>query len=306
MKHKTYKGEAYRKLDSYYRSISQKPDKETMQSLADKNSLTYMDVKLYFASRRNQGNTLQKYFESAVKFIIYLVVTSYGLAVVSPKPWFLDVKQCWTEYFEPMAPEVHWYYVMELGIYTHFFVYHFFERRRKDFWEMLIHHIATVILIAGSYVTGHYRIGTLVMLLHDTTDIFLEAAKVINYLCPAHPKLKPLTDLIFQIFALSFFVTRLVLFPFVVIRSLIKDAISETGAFPGDRSLTWLLGFLLVLLVLHIFWFYLICRMAYKMIVHGTVEKDERSEDEDELDDSDAPVGANGHSHPVSNGKKHH
>ena len=42
----------------------------------------------------------------------------------------------------------------------------------------------------------------------------------------------------------------------------------------------------MVLIFLHLFWFYLIARMIYRLITTG-IDKDERSEDEDEDDEAD-------------------
>lgn len=39
---------------------------------------------------------------------------------------------------------------------------------------MLVHHLATILLITFSYTNNMIRAGTLVMCLHDASDIFLE------------------------------------------------------------------------------------------------------------------------------------
>jgi hypothetical protein len=52
------------------------------------------------------------------------------------------------------------------------------------------------------------RCGTLVLVIHDFADIFLEAAKLCNY-----AKLATACDTIFGIFAVSWVITRLGVFP---------------------------------------------------------------------------------------------
>lgn len=52
----------------------------------------------------------------------------------------------------------------------------FFDVKRKDFWQMFIHHIATIILMCFSWVGNLTRIGSLVLLVHDCADIFLEVS----------------------------------------------------------------------------------------------------------------------------------
>ena len=41
---------------------------------------------------------------------------------------------------------------------------------------MVVHHIVTVMLTTFSYSTGFFRIGCVIMLLHDLADIFLEVS----------------------------------------------------------------------------------------------------------------------------------
>jgi ceramide synthetase len=46
---------------------------------------------------------------------------------------------------------------------------------------MIIHHSATLLLLFFSYFVNYWRVGTLVMVVHDVADIALEAGKSLNY-----------------------------------------------------------------------------------------------------------------------------
>jgi len=46
----------------------------------------------------------------------------------------------------------------------------------KDFTEMIIHHIATISLMAMSWSANMIRIGTLVLCVHDAVDYLLEVS----------------------------------------------------------------------------------------------------------------------------------
>jgi len=101
--------------------------------------------------------------------------------------------------------------------------------------------------------------------------------------------MKKLTTLTFIVFALAFLVSRLIVFPFVIVRSTLV----ETRAIIVDVPFYWETNIcLIVLLGLHLNWFYLILVMAYGMLVKrsDTVEDvrsdSEGEEDEDTLDDS--------------------
>lgn len=52
--------------------------------------------------------------------------------------------------------------------------------RRKDWLESMVHHIATVLLLVYSYYVNFARVGTMVLITHDISDIFLELAKLLR------------------------------------------------------------------------------------------------------------------------------
>lgn len=89
----------------------------------------------------------------------------------------------------------------------------FFDVKRKDFWQMFLHHISTIILICFSWVVNLTRIGSLVLLVHDCADIFLEAAKMARY-----GGYQKLFYSLFIVFAVVWIITRLGFYPFWIIR----------------------------------------------------------------------------------------
>lgn len=48
--------------------------------------------------------------------------------------------------------------------------------REQDFKEQVIHHTATLTLLSFSWISNYIRIGTIVMALHDCSDILLEVS----------------------------------------------------------------------------------------------------------------------------------
>jgi ceramide synthetase len=43
---------------------------------------------------------------------------------------------------------------------------------------MILHHLTTTLLLVFSFVSNHTRVGSSILLLHDSSDVFLESAKV--------------------------------------------------------------------------------------------------------------------------------
>ena len=58
------------------------------------------------------------------------------------------------------------YYLIEMGYAIHSLGLHFVGHRTNDFWDMGLHHIATLLLEVISYSSGMFRIGMLVLLIH--------------------------------------------------------------------------------------------------------------------------------------------
>jgi len=52
----------------------------------------------------------------------------------------------------------------------------------KDFVEMIIHHFATISLMAMSWSANMIRIGTLVLCVHDAVDYMLEVGVLVSTL----------------------------------------------------------------------------------------------------------------------------
>ena len=155
--------------------------------------------------RRTQlPSTGQKFCETGWRFIFYTFILVFGLCSLWDKPWLWDIRQCWHDYpFHPMTGQVWCYYMLELAFYWSLSISQWFDVRRKDFWEMFVHHNTTILLIMFSWTAHFTRIGTLVMLVHDCADPLLELAKLLRY-----ANFRKVCDAVFVLFSLVWVVTR--------------------------------------------------------------------------------------------------
>ncbi|KDD73621.1 hypothetical protein H632_c1994p1 [Helicosporidium sp. ATCC 50920] len=155
------------------------------------------------------------------------------------------------------------YYELEAGFYAASSVMLVcWEVRRRDFGIMLLHHVVTVTLIVLSQHVGLLRIGSAVMALHDVNDVLLESAKLASYAnCPAA------STALFVLFVACWAVLRLGIFPLRAIRSCWLGSREALGFWPGCQLEINLL--LLALLVMHVYWFVLILRVALRKIRGG-------------------------------------
>ena len=53
---------------------------------------------------------------------------------------------------------------------------------------MYVHHVVTIALVWGSYSYNYVRIGTVVLYLHDLSDIMVDLLKLTNYMKLEGPK----------------------------------------------------------------------------------------------------------------------
>lgn len=274
------------KLEAFYKQNSRQPSQSEAVSLGKQCGLSQRKIQTWFRHRRNQDrpSNTKKFCEASWRFVFYLIAFTGGLGSLINMPWFWDHKECWRGYPKQPVADIHyWYYILEMSFYLSLLLCVSVDVKRKDFKEQVIHHIATIFLIGFSYCANYVRVGTLVMLVHDSSDFLLESAKMFHYAVWTKT-----CDSLFVVFALVFLVTRLVVFPGRVVHTTLVVSLEFFQPFFGYYFFNALL---LVLQALHIFWAYLILRMVYKFAFMGKVERDERSDEESEEDDNDEEDG---------------
>jgi acyl-CoA-dependent ceramide synthase len=52
------------------------------------------------------------------------------------------------------------------------------EDRRKDYWQMLAHHLLTIAIIAAAYAYHQTRVGSLIMMLMDAVDLVFPVSDI--------------------------------------------------------------------------------------------------------------------------------
>ena len=81
---------------------------------------------------------------------------------------------------EVLPPYLTEWYLIKLGYYSHEFLFHLiYHRKRHDFTEIMLHHFLTNVLTWFSYSTGALKIGSIVMITHDFSDIWVAYMKIV-------------------------------------------------------------------------------------------------------------------------------
>ncbi|XP_036823976.1 ceramide synthase 2 isoform X2 [Oncorhynchus mykiss] len=267
-------------LESFYCNATKNPSQSSIDSLCKQTGCSERQVQRWFRRRRNQDrpSLLKKFKEASWRFTFYLLAFIAGLAALIDKPWLYDFKEMWQGFpILTLLPSQYWYYMIELGFYVSLIFSVASDVKRKDFKEQMVHHMATIFLISFSWCVNYIRAGTLIMLLHDSSDYLLESAKIFIY-----AGWRNTSNYVFFLFAAVFIFTRLYIFPFYIIYSTYIYPMTMYSPFFGYYFLNFLM---MVLQCLHIFWAILILRMAVRFLSSDEKVEDERS-DKEETDES--------------------
>jgi ceramide synthetase len=241
-------------------------------------------ARLLLGAKAKQSK-IDKFAQASMEFLFYGSFTLIGLAVVPNQAWVWPSNFWWTHpdgrvlMNDPimMDDALKCYYLLYGTRYAQAILSVLLEHKRKDFLEMIVHHVATVVVVAVSFVGGYYRIGAVIMLLFDPADVFLHAAKQFKYI-----GFGTLADIFFVLFMASFFISRCFLYPYCC-----WSAHFELETYVTMTSTEWTcVGMLYILLALNFFWMYLIFKVLYGLITKGAAE-DVRSDSEDEEEDGD-------------------
>ncbi|KAI7867981.1 TRAM/LAG1/CLN8 homology domain-containing protein [Spinellus fusiger] len=197
--------------------------------------------------------------------------------------YWMNTSHFWINY-----PHIHissltkYYYLMQTAFwFQQVYVLHV-EKRRKDHYAMLAHHIITITLLVSSYYTHFTRIGNSVLCCMDLADVFLSLAKILKYL-----GYSTLCDVVFGLFAVVWPVTRHGLF-FLIIGStavhppLYMDMKWDplNGKYFTPLTQNIYLGLFLMLNLLMFYWFIMIVKVIVK-VLQGKNAEDTRSDEED-------------------------
>ncbi|XP_059655604.1 ceramide synthase 1 LOH3-like [Cornus florida] len=237
---------------------------------------------------------IRKFKESAWKCVYFLSAEILVLSVTYDESWFTNTKYFWVGPGDQVWPDqkiklkLKGAYMYAAGFYTYsIFALIFWETRRSDFGVSMSHHVATVMLIVMSYILRFARAGSVVLALHDASDVFLEVGKMSKY-----GGVETLASFSFILFVLSWILLRLIYYPFWVLRSTSYEVLlsldKDKHRIDGPIYYYVFNTLLFCLLVLHIYWWVLIYRMLVKQVqARGKLSEDVRSDSEGEDEHED-------------------
>lgn len=211
------------------------------------------------------GAKVTRCCDAIFRFGYYVGMTVWGYQLLKGASWTPnvlggsgDVRFCWKEGFpfQVLDPNLQLFYLAHVGFHLCEVAMLLSEKKHPDFWEMFLHGSLSVTLLTLSYMLNYVRIGSLVLLLHGATDISIYASKA--FVDTGYTKLVGLS--FFSLLA-SYAWLRIFVFPVYVMKSAWQESIEEVK--PTELFGWGFLNFaLLSLLLLHMYWFGLIVKIA--------------------------------------------
>lgn len=217
----------------------------------------------------------------------YMFSFAYGIYLYVHSPYYMNIDHLYLHWpNHNMTAGFKKYYLISMGFwFQQVFVLHI-EKRRKDHYQMLSHHIITCCLMVGSYNYYYFRIGHIILMIMDSVDILFSAAKILRYL--GYSKL---CDFMFFCFLMSWIILRHGLYNYLYYHAWTKASLlmPDAKCIPGvlqrrcwtNGVINTFLGLLGGLQIITIVWMYLIVKVAYR-VVTGQGAEDVRSDESDE------------------------
>lgn len=112
------------------------------------------------------------------KVFYFFFITCFGMYVYSGTKYHSptmfgkgNIMYTYSDWpYNQMPDYVKLYYMVGLSYHLEVTIMHFFLPAQNDFFEMLLHHYITILLIVGSYKTAWWNVGINVMIQMDNGD----------------------------------------------------------------------------------------------------------------------------------------
>ncbi|KAF9268066.1 longevity assurance proteins LAG1/LAC1 [Marasmius fiardii PR-910] len=229
----------------------------------------------------------------AVVYFAFMGTWGYRIMTQLPTYWY-QTEYFWIDYPHwDMKPELKRYYLTQMSYWAQQLLVLVLrlEKPRKDFRELVAHHIVTIWLVGWSYLINLTLIGNAVYMSMDIPDAFLAFSKVLNYIQWTNAKVMAFVVFVFVWSYFRHFLNFKILWSVWYEYDLIPET-SRQWVWAEGTYLNWWMKYqvfvpILLLQFLNLFWYYLIWRILIRAIVAPTQVDDVRSDDEGDGDDDD-------------------
>ncbi|KAK0070467.1 ceramide synthase 2 [Biomphalaria pfeifferi] len=270
-------------LEAAYKSYKAEVPYNEIKRLSKETNLTERQIQRWFYKKRlmQMPSLIYKFKECSWQAFFYSITSCYWLYTLWDKPWMWVTVNCWIGWpKQHVDNHVFILYLAELSFYWNllFEIYYRSNYHQKDKKQMVLHHFATITLIYFSWGCNFVRGGSLVLLVHDFADPWLNMTKMAKYL-----NRQTACEILFVFLLISWIFSRCIIYPYWIMYLAVVEILDYVTTSSGY----WLTSALLILLqILHFIWTYMLITTALQKFTSGSIKKDSRSESDNELSDS--------------------
>ncbi|KAL8968769.1 MAG: hypothetical protein Q9197_004703 [Variospora fuerteventurae] len=247
---------------------------------------------------RSEGKQ-SRFMEQMYTAIYFILMGPAGLYVMSRTPvWYFNTRGMY-EFFPHRSHEAvfKFYYLFQAAYWAQQAIVLLLgmEKPRKDFKELVAHHIVTLALIALSYRFHFTYMGIAVYIAHDISDFFLANSTNVRLLVQTSKSLNYINSslqgpyfgacILIWIYLRHIQTLRIILSLFTEFQTVGPYELNwETQQYKCLLSNVITFGLLAALQALNLFWLYCLFRSAYRFVVHKIAKDDRSDDDEPELE----------------------
>lgn len=233
------------------------------------------------------GKARVRFAEQSWSVVYYTLSFALGSYLYYHSPYYNNIENIFMGWpHDRMSGLFKKYYLISTAFWLQQVVVLHIEQRRKDHYQMLSHHFVTCALVIGSYYYYFNRIGNLILIIMDSVDIFLSAAKILKY---SH--FTTACDAMFALFTVAWIILRHGVYNYLFYISWFKSEVlmapSKCGLDTFYLKRCWtpfILNCFLFLLgglqILSLVWLYMILKVVVNLL-RGDNAEDTRSDDND-------------------------
>ncbi|WVN90181.1 uncharacterized protein L203_105417 [Cryptococcus depauperatus CBS 7841] len=240
-----------------------------------------------------KGTKIMRFTEQGYAFFYFGILGACGIYVMSGLPtWWYRTEHFWLEYpHREMTLELKTYYLMQAAYWLQqtILLAGKIEKPRKDFKELVVHHLVTLWLVGWSYNIYLTYIGVSIFVTMDISDVFLALAKCVNYVSEFW-SIPVFASFIFVWTYFRHYLNLIILYSVYTEFDLIP--VHERSSFDPlngnwlDWWMKWQIFVPIALLqLINLFWYFLIWRILLRSLVLSKNLRDERSDEEDEREE---------------------
>lgn len=222
-----------------------------------------------------------RFSEQLWLFVYYIFIIAFGTILYFQSDYYHDASQTFSatkypEFFPSKSMKL--YYLIQISCWFQQLITLHLEHKRKDYYEMLAHHLITIFLTVISYCKNLWPMGHLIMLIMDVVDIFLIVSKILNYL-----NLRKYCNFTFFLFIINWVVFRHGVYNYLTYITWKYIPLNL-----GNRFSSKLYKGIMIALVslqgIQILWLVMIVKLVVKLMTAPDPNKvnDSRSDDDDD------------------------